>query len=39
MKEIISGPKKAGQEAAAVKDPKTGKMVVKKGYIYKEDLP
>ena len=28
MKEIIAGPKKAGQEAAAVKDPKTGKMVV-----------
>ena len=28
MKEVIAGPKKAGQEAAAVKDHKTGKMVV-----------
>ena len=28
MKEVIAGPRKAGQEAASVKDPKTGKMVV-----------
>ena len=38
MKEIIAGPKKAGQEAAAVKDPKTGKMVVNKGDIKKTCL-
>ena len=38
MKEIIAGPKKAGQEAAAVKDPKTGKMVVNNGDIKKTCL-
>ena len=38
MRKEIAGPKKAGQEATAIKDPKTGEMIVTKEDIKKATL-
>ena len=38
MKEVVNGPKKGGQEPSAIKDPKTGDLVVSSEEIKKVTL-